>query len=60
MTSTFKLKKVQLQREGYDPTAVNDDPLFITDPEAGAYVPLTSDTLDRLGISPMKGVTHVR
>jgi fatty-acyl-CoA synthase len=60
MTSTFKLKKVQLQREGYDPTAVKDDPLFIADPEAGAYVPLTSDTLDRLGISPMKGVTHVR
>lgn len=60
MTSTFKLKKVQLQREGYNPCAVNEDPLFVADPEAGAYVPLTSDTLDRLGISPMQDTSHAR
>ncbi len=60
MTSTFKLKKVQLQREGYDPAAVNDDPLFVADPEAGTYVPLTRQALDRLGISPMQDTSHVR
>lgn len=60
MTSTFKLRKVQIQREGYDPAAVNGDPLFVADPEAGAYVPLTRETLERLGISPMQGVSHVR
>ena len=40
MTSTFKLRKVDLQREGYDLARVRD-PLFIRDDAAGAYVPLT-------------------
>jgi len=44
MTSTFKLKKVDLQREGYD-RAVVRDPLFVRDETAGAYVPLTDDNL---------------
>ena len=39
VTSTFKLRKVDLQREGYDPTQVCD-PLFVRDPAARAYVPL--------------------
>jgi fatty-acyl-CoA synthase len=41
MTTTFKLRKVDLQREGYDPALVKD-PLFVMDEKAGAYVPLTS------------------
>lgn len=57
MTSTFKLKKVQVQREGYDPAAVGGDPLFVADPQAGTYIPLTPEALDRLGISPMQGVS---
>ena len=39
VTSTFKLRKVDLQREGYDPARVRD-PLFVRDAEARAYVPL--------------------
>ncbi|MFP6625862.1 MAG: AMP-binding protein, partial [Deltaproteobacteria bacterium] len=41
MTSTFKLKKVDLQREGYDPARVKD-PLFVRDDEARAYLPIKS------------------
>ncbi|OHT19320.1 long-chain-acyl-CoA synthetase [Edaphosphingomonas haloaromaticamans] len=52
MTSTFKLRKIDLQREGYDPANVGGDPLFVVDPAAGRYVPLTAEALDRLGIAP--------
>jgi len=39
VTGTFKLRKVELQREGWDPAAL-EDPLFIRDDAARAYVPL--------------------
>ncbi|WP_380875008.1 long-chain-acyl-CoA synthetase [Sphingomonas sp. DBB INV C78] len=52
MTTTFKLRKVELQREGYSPDLVHGDPLFVVDPAAGTYVPLTADALARLGIAP--------
>jgi fatty-acyl-CoA synthase len=51
VTTTFKLRKVDLQREGYDPGRVKD-PLFVRDPGAGAYVPLTPASLARLGLPP--------
>jgi fatty-acyl-CoA synthase len=38
-TETFKQKKHQLVREGFDPTAVID-PLFFRDPQIGLYCPL--------------------
>jgi len=46
LTTTFKLRKVDLQRQGYDPRQVGD-PLFVRDDRAGAYVPLTEDNLPR-------------
>jgi fatty-acyl-CoA synthase len=46
MTTTFKLRKVDLQRQGYDPAAVSD-PLFVRDDHAGRYVPLTPDAVAR-------------
>lgn len=55
MTTTFKLKKTTLQREGYDPARVSGDPLYVADPEAGAYVPLDEATLTRLDIRPFEG-----
>lgn len=55
MTTTFKLRKVDVQREGYDPAAVNGDPLFVADPEAKTYVPLTPASLARLGLLPFEG-----
>lgn len=55
MTTTFKLRKVDVQREGYDPAAVNADPLFVADPEAQSYVPMTPAVLARLGLSSFEG-----
>jgi len=39
MTGTFKLRKVTLQDEGFDPARVAD-PLFFRDDEARSYAPL--------------------
>ena len=39
LTGTFKPRKLELQREGYDPAQVSD-PLYVDDAHAGAYVPL--------------------
>jgi len=39
VTGTFKIRKVELVREGFDPAAVTD-PLYLRDDAAGAYVPL--------------------
>jgi fatty-acyl-CoA synthase len=38
-TETFKQKKQELVREGFDPGLVND-PLFYRDPSSGAYRPV--------------------
>jgi fatty-acyl-CoA synthase len=51
MTSTFKLRKVDLQREGYDLARVRD-PLFVRDETANAYVPLTEANLPPLPALP--------
>jgi fatty-acyl-CoA synthase len=42
LTGTFKIRKVDLQREGFDPTAIAD-PLYLRDETARAYVPLTPE-----------------
>jgi fatty-acyl-CoA synthase len=39
VTSTFKQRKIDLVKQGFDPAAV-DDPLYFDHPERGAYVPL--------------------
>jgi len=39
LTGTFKLRKVNLQEEGFDPAKVRD-PVFFRDDEAEAFVPL--------------------
>ena len=57
MTTTFKLRKVELQREGYDPARAGGEPLFVADPQARAYVPLNRAALDRLGIPPFAGAS---
>ncbi|GIW45052.1 MAG: long-chain-acyl-CoA synthetase [Candidatus Binatia bacterium] len=42
VTGTLKQRKVELQRQGYDPNRIQD-PLFIRDDAARAYVPLTPE-----------------
>ncbi len=39
LTGTFKLRKVELQKEGYDISQVSD-PVYFRDTEEGAYVPV--------------------
>jgi len=39
-TATFKYKRLQLAREGYDPR-LTDDPLYFKESRFGVYVPLT-------------------
>jgi fatty-acyl-CoA synthase len=42
VTGTFKLRKVDLQREGFDLAAVTD-PLYVRDDAKGDYVQLTPE-----------------
>lgn len=51
MTTTYKLMKTALQRQGYAPQAVGGDPLYVADTAAGTYVPLSDETLARLGLA---------
>lgn len=46
MTGNYKLRKVDLQREGFDQTLVRD-PLYVRDDKAKTYVPLESASLLR-------------
>lgn len=46
-TETFKQKKGELAREGFDPGAISD-PLFMLDPKSGAYVALDSGTFTKI------------
>jgi fatty-acyl-CoA synthase len=46
-TETFKQKKHQLVREGFDPRLVTD-PLFYRDPKSGAYRPLDAASYARI------------
>jgi fatty-acyl-CoA synthase len=46
-TETFKQKKHQLVREGFDPRLVTD-PLFFRDPVAGTYRPIVVDVYARI------------
>ena len=53
LTTTFKLRKVDLQRQGYDPTAFAD-PLYVRDEEARTYAPHSVEALARAGLPPFR------
>ena len=42
-TSTFKQRKIDLQKDGYDPRTI-PDPLYVRVSETGYYEPLTAET----------------
>ncbi|MEM9939683.1 MAG: long-chain-acyl-CoA synthetase [Pseudomonadota bacterium] len=46
-TGTFKYRKVELVKEGFDVTQV-EDPIWYFDPETGKYEPLTQDAYETL------------
>ncbi len=54
LTTTFKLRKIDLQRAGYDPGRTQDA-LYVRDAAAGTYRPLTAASLAALGIAPFTG-----
>ncbi len=47
VTGTFKQKKVDLVREGFDPAAIGD-PIYFNDPQAKAFVPLDPALYQRI------------
>lgn len=47
MTGTFKVRKVELQRQGFAPDAV-DSPVYMRDDAAGRYRVLDAETFQRL------------
>ena len=47
ITGTFKHRKVDLVREGFDPRQIRD-PLYFRDPGAGRFVPLDVALLERI------------
>jgi fatty-acyl-CoA synthase len=47
LTGTFKVRKVELQQQAYDPGA-SDDPLFYRDEQAARYAPLTPEAHARI------------
>jgi fatty-acyl-CoA synthase len=54
LTTTFKLRKIELQRAGYDPARTRDA-LFVRDAAGECYRPLTPAALAALGIAPFAG-----
>lgn len=57
LTSTFKLRKVDLQRQGYCPQACAD-PLYIRDEQSGSYQPYSAELLERLELAPFVVAGH--
>ena len=51
ITGTFKLRKVDLQAQGYDPARFEDE-LYLLDHAGQCYAPYSQAGLDALGIAP--------
>jgi fatty-acyl-CoA synthase len=47
VTGTFKQKKIDLVREGFDPSAIGDA-IFFDDPETSSFVKLEKPLYDRI------------
>ena len=51
MTSTYKLRKVDLQAQGYDPIRCSD-PLYVRNDKEQTYVPYSLEVLKQVGFAP--------
>jgi fatty-acyl-CoA synthase len=47
ITGTFKQKKIDLVKQGFDPTAITD-PIYFSDPASQSYVRLDQDLYQRI------------
>lgn len=54
MTTTYKLRKIDLQRQGYNPESFSD-PLYVKDDGARCYVPISAEVLARAGLPAFAG-----
>ncbi|MBI1213239.1 MAG: long-chain-acyl-CoA synthetase [Alphaproteobacteria bacterium] len=53
VTVTFKHRKVELVKEGFDPRAIKE-PLYFLDPVDANYVPLTPELYDRINAGEIR------
>jgi fatty-acyl-CoA synthase len=53
LTATFKIRKVALQRDGYDLKTIAD-PLFYRDDAGQSYLPLSPEVADRIGMGALR------
>ena len=53
LTGTFKLRKVELQKQGFDPSST-PDPIFYRDDERRAYQPLDAHTHARIASGALR------
>lgn len=51
LTPTFKVRKVDLQKQGYSPHQVKE-PLYVLSPGGETYVPYSSEALAELNLPP--------
>lgn len=54
MTSTFKHRKIDLQKEGYDPARF-EDPLYVKDDSRETYTTFSAEVLEVNGLPPFQG-----
>lgn len=54
MTTTFKHRKVDLKKHGYDPQQFTD-PLYVKDDASNTYTPYSKDVLARNDLAPFSG-----
>ena len=53
VTGTFKQRKVDLVKDGFDPAKI-DDPIYFFDPDRSRYVQLNSDLYRKIGGGEIK------
>lgn len=51
MTSTYKLRKIDLQKQGYDPVAC-DEPVYVRNDKLGCYLKYSDSVLQATGFPP--------
>ncbi|SPP73682.1 long-chain fatty acid transport protein 1 isoform X1 [Drosophila guanche] len=52
LTGTFKLRKVELQQQGFDPAAIEDELFYVG--SDGVYLPLTQSVYERIQRNEMR------
>jgi fatty-acyl-CoA synthase len=54
LTATFKIRKVTLREEGFDPSNTRDDPVLYRDDAARRYLPMTPEVFERVSAGKVR------